>query len=138
MRKRQEFRDHHLHALVVQQFVAACRGEHGIDDQQRQIEFLDRRRHRLDDGRVAEHAGLHRVNLDVARHRLHLHRHEIGGEDERVDDAGRALRGNGSDRTRAVDAKCGERLEIRLNAGAAARVAAGNRERNACSVSLHL
>ena len=46
-------------------------------------------------------------------------------------DADRVLRGDGGDGARAVDAERGERLEVGLNAGAAARVAAGDRQRRA-------
>jgi hypothetical protein len=60
-----------------------------------------------------------------------LRDHQIGGEREYGRDADRILRGDRGDRARAVDAERRERLEVRLDAGAAARVAAGDGESGA-------
>ena len=75
-------------SVVVQQSRACRRREHWIDDDQRQLELPDRGGHRFDDRRVAEHAGLCRVDLDVAGDGFDLRRDEIGGERRGFDDAG--------------------------------------------------
>ena len=77
-RARQQLRAQHLHAVVVEQALAALRHHHRIDDHERQIQLLDRRRDGFDDRRVGEHAGLRGVNLDVAGDGFDLRRHEIG------------------------------------------------------------
>ena len=60
----------------------------------------------------------------VAGDRFDLRRHEIGRQRRDRLDASRALHGHRGDRAGAVDAERGERLQVGLDAGAAARVAA--------------
>ena len=67
-----------LHAVVVEQAVAALGDHHRIDDDERQLELLDRRGHRLDDRRVGQHAGLGGVDRDVAGDRFDLRGDEVG------------------------------------------------------------
>ena len=109
--------------------VAARRDHHRVEDHQRQIQLLDRRGNRFDDGRRREHADLGRVDADVAGDRFDLRGDEIGRQRRERRDAERVLSGDGGDGARAVDAERGEGLEIGLNAGASARIAAGDGQR---------
>ncbi len=108
-----------VHGLVVQQVIAALGHHHRVDDQVRQVERLNRGRHRLDDLRGRQHAGLDRVAAEVARDGLDLRGHEVVGQDVDAGDPDGVLgrdRGNGAG---AVHAVCRESLEIGLNPGAA-------------------
>ena len=64
-------------ASAGQQVVAALGHHHRVDDQVGQPQPGDRRRHRLDDCRRRQHAGLDGVAAEVADHGLDL------GDDER-------------------------------------------------------
>ena len=66
-------------------------------------------------------------------HRFDLRGHEIGRQRLERGHAERVLRRHRGDRARAVDAVRGERLEVGLDAGAAARIAAGNCQRRHAS-----
>ncbi len=80
----------------------------------------------VDRRRVGEHADLHRADIEIGEHRVDLRgdkvrRHIMDGEDalgvlrrQRGDDAG------------AIDAERGKGFQIRLDAGAAARIRAGD------------
>ena len=68
------------------------------------------------------------MQLDVAGDGLDLGRHDVGGDGRDRRDADRVLRGDGGDGARAVDAERRERLQVGLDARAAARIAAGNRQ----------
>ena len=50
--------------------VAALGHHHRIDDDQRDLEIVDRRGHGFDDGRVGEHARLRGMGADVCHHRF--------------------------------------------------------------------
>ena len=131
MRERQQFGTQHLHAVIVEQAISARRCEYRIDDDEGQFELFDRGGDGLDDRGVAEHARLCGVRLDVAGNGLNLRRHQIRRQRLRLDDPHRALRGDGGRHAEAVHAQRGERLQIGLQAGAAARVASRNRQRDA-------
>src|SRR6266851_3698567 len=123
-RERHQLHAQRLHAVGVQQPLPARRGEHGIHHDQRQLQFLDGCRHRFDDRGRGEHADLRRMESEIAGDRFDLGRHEVGRERRHGLDTFRALDGDGSDRARAVQTERRKRLEIGLNAGAAAGVAA--------------
>ena len=120
---------HRLHAILVEQPLAALGDHHRIDDDERQIQLRDRRGHRFDDRRGGQHAGLRRVDRNVAGDRLDLRRDEVGAQRSHRLDAQRVLHGDGGDRAGAVDAERGKRLQVGLDAGAAAGVAARNCQR---------
>jgi hypothetical protein len=112
--------------IRFEQPVPAFGDHHRIDHDMRQFERLDRRRHRFDDRGGREHPHLHGIGPDVSRDRLDLRDHEVCRQRLPGDDAQGVLRGDGGDRARAEDAERGKRLQVRLDAGAAARVAPGN------------
>src|SRR6267143_237016 len=125
-RTRNQLRAQRLHAVGVEQPLAARRDEHRVDHDNRQLQRLDRGRHRLDNGPRREHADLGGVDREVAGDRFDLCGHKIGRQRRhRLDPLG-ALHGDGRDRAGAVHAECRERLQVGLDAGAATRVAARN------------
>ena len=126
---RQQLRPEHLEPIVVQQASAAFRDHHRVDDHQRQVQFLDRRGNGFDDRRRREHADLGGVQGDVAGDRFDLRRDEVGRQRQHLDHADRVLRGDGGNRARPVDTQGRERLEVGLDPGAAAGVAAGDGQR---------
>ena len=85
-----------------------------------------------DDCGVCQHADLDGVGADVAEHRLDLLHHERRADGLPGQDAERVLRRNRGQRARAEDAVRGKRLEIRLDSGSAAGIAAGD-----CQCSTH-
>ena len=113
-----------------QQPIAALRDHHRIDDHERQLQRRDRGRDRLDDRGVREHAGLVGIDRDVAGDRFNLRgRPRLARQRERRLRRARVLRGHGRDRAGAVHAERGERLQVRLDARAAAGVAPRNCQR---------
>ena len=84
--------------------------------------------HRLDGGRVAQHAGLDGVRADIVQHDANL-----GGDDRRRDqvdglDAKRVLHGHRRDGAGRIAAEGGDRLDVGLRARAAAGIRAGDRQ----------
>ena len=84
--------------------------------------------HGLDRRRVAEHSDLHGVDPDVLRDRAHLGDDHLRRDCVDGGHADRVLRGDRGDRGHPVDAAGRERLQVGLDAGAAAGVRAGDRE----------
>ena len=114
------------HPILVEQPVAALRDHHGIDDDVRQIESRDRGGDRFDDRRGGEHADLRRRRRRCRRRPLRSapspdRRARLPAVTPSVFCAVTAVIAR-----RAEDAVRRERLEVGLDAGAAARVAAGN------------
>lgn len=122
----QELGADRLHRFGVQQAVSCFCHHHRIDDELRQLEALDRRGHRFDDGGICQHAGLDGVDADVFDDGLDLRGDQIGGERDPVDDAEGVLRRDRGNCAHAVHAMCGERFQIGLNASARTRVTAGD------------
>ena len=118
-----------VHRPLVQETRAAFRDHHRVEDDVRELVARDRIGDSQDDRRRREHADFGGVNLEVGRHGI-----DLRDDHRRVDlrdrgDAERVLRGDRGNRGTAVDAVRGERLEVGLDAGAAARVAAGDCQR---------
>ena len=139
---RHELGAHRAHRIAIEQRVAALGHHHRVDDEVGQLECGDGRRHRLDDCRRREHAGLRRVDRDVGGDGLDLRGHELGWQRVRCRHDACVLGGDGGDRADAVAAVRRKRLEIGLDAGAAAGVAAGDGQvrfamgaRQSCSVT---
>ena len=86
--------------------------------------------HRLDRRGAREHADLHRVDGEVGKHGVDLRGDEVRRHVVDAGDAQRVLRGQRGDHGGAVDAERREGLEVRLDAGAAAEVRAGNGDCN--------
>ena len=97
-----------------------CAGFHLLQPCDDRVDRIDAR----------DHADLHRLHVEVGEHRIDLRGDEIR---RRVVDAGhalRVLRGQRGDDGGTVDAERGERLQVGLDAGAAAGIRAGDGERD--------
>ena len=81
-------------------------------------------RDRLDQRAREEHPGLRRVDADVVEDRVELRAHELRRQLVDRGDADRVLRRQRDEHRRAVRAGGGERLQVGLDAGAAAGVGA--------------
>ncbi len=112
--------------ILVEQPIAALRDHHRIDDDVGKVELRDRGGDRFDDGRGGEHADLDGVGAEIGGDRFDLRRDEVGRQRLPGGHAERVLRRDRGDRRCAEDAVRGERLQVGLDAGAAARVAARN------------
>ena len=87
---------------------------------------IERRGNRVDRPGIGEHADLHRADVKVGEHRVHLRADEVRGHRMDAENARGVLRRKRGDDARAIDAERGKGLEVRLDAGAAARIRAGN------------
>ena len=85
---------------------------------------------RLDDRRVGQHADLHRADIEIGKHRVHLCGDEIRRHIVNAEHALGVLRGERGDDAGAIDAERREGFQIGLDAGAAARIRAGDGERD--------
>src|SRR3954469_3156188 len=130
--KPEQVRLHCRHRILLQQAVAPLGDHHRIDDEFGQLEPFDRRGDRLDDRRRGQHACLHRSRREIADDRFDLRDDQFGRDRFPRGHAQRVLRGDGGDGAGAVDAVRREGLEIRLDAGAASRVAARD-----CQCGMH-
>ncbi len=77
---------------------------------------------------VGQHPQLHRVDVEVVEAGIQLRAQELDGWHVHGDDAAGVLRGQCSNRGKAMHAVCGEGLEVSLDAGATAGVGAGDGE----------
>ena len=128
-RERYELTDQGHDSVRVEQLAAGARGEHRVEhDRYTGQARTECRSDRLDRCRRCQHADLDRINPDVVDHCLDLRAHDRGRNDVNRTDPARVLRGHGRDRDRAVHAAARERLEVGLDAGAAAGVGTGDRE----------
>jgi len=111
-----------------EQRVVALGDHHGVQHDVRGAVPPQRVGDGAHDLRIGEHADLHGVDADVVEDGVELRAHErgVGRVDRR--DAARVLRRERRDHARAVCAERGERLQVGLDARAAARVGAGDRE----------
>ena len=115
----------------VEQARARLGDHHRIDDDGGAgRELIQRAGDRERDGRGAEHPDLDRVDADVGEHRTHLREHDLRRDGMNRGDANGVLGGDRGDRARTVHAAARERLQIGLDAGTAAGVRAGDRERD--------
>src|SRR2546423_5933297 len=85
-------------------------------------------RHGLDQRAREEHPGLRGIDADVVEHRVELLADEGGWQLLDGRDSDRVLRRQRDEHGRAVAAGGRERLQVGLDAGAAARVRGGDRQ----------
>ena len=98
-----------------------------IDDQRHgRRQLLDRIAGDFDDAVIQKHAGLDAIGADIAEHALDLAFHEIRRHGQDALNADGVLRGERGDRRRRIGAERRHRFDIRLDAGAAARIRAGD------------
>ncbi len=76
---------------------------------------------RFDDRPVLQHAGLDGIDADIVEDSAHLALDDIRRHIVNARDAEGVLDGDGGDGRRGVSAERGDRLDIRLDAGAAAQ-----------------
>jgi hypothetical protein len=74
----------------------------------------------------SDHADLDRIGADIGKHHVDLLQHHVGRNGMYRLDAERVLGRDGGDRRHRVAAKHRHRLDVGLDAGAAAAVGAGN------------
>ena len=128
-RQRQQLVDDRLARLVVEQHGARLGDHHRVDHDRRvPLDELERVADGADRLRGPQHPDLDGVDADVVRHGPdlrddHLRRHGV----DRLDTDG-ALRRERRDRRHPVHAAAGERLQVGLDAGAAAGVGPGDRQ----------
>ena len=76
-----------------------------------------------DDGinsrKLCHHPDFNGLHVEIAENRVNLRGHEIGGRQMNTGHAARVLRGEGRNDGGAVDTERSERLQVRLDAGAA-------------------
>ena len=65
VRAADQFGLHRHESFVIEQWFAAGRDDHGIDDEERNFQIFDCGSNRLDDRRIGEHAGLGSVYANV-------------------------------------------------------------------------
>ncbi len=126
-RERKQTPYERVHGVVLEQLCARRRNQHRVDDQRRGMsseEACDG----LDHAPRAEHPGLRRVDSDVRVDRLELRDDKGCGHFVHGRHTGRVLRRQRDDRRHAVRACGGERLQVGLDAGAAAGVGGRDRE----------
>ena len=116
------------HRVVTQQPVSALGHHHRVHHQGSKPVLLDRPRHQLDDLPAAQHPGLRGGGPEVGDDVVDLGADDVQRELGVVAHAHGALGGHGGDRAGPVHAQGGERLEVGLDARAAARVRAGDGE----------
>ncbi len=108
-------------ACGIDQPGAAFGRHHRIDDERdRRRPLAQHRGQRLDHRGIMQHAGLDRIGADVVEHDLDLLADEIGRDRQDAKDALGILRGQRGDRRRRVGVEHRHRLDVGLNAGAAA------------------
>ena len=127
---RQDPLDQRLLRLRLQQDRAALRHHHGIDHHWGIADQVERLGHGLDGGLVEEHPDLDRVDAHVGRHGPHLVEDELARQRLDRDHLVCVLGGERDDRRGAVDPAAGERLQVRLDPGAAAGIRGRDRHRD--------
>src|SRR5690606_38201520 len=75
-----------------------------------------------------QHADLERIHADVAEHRLDLRLEKVHRYRMNAGDASGVLRGQCGNRRHGITAKCGNGLDVGLDAGTATAVGTGDRE----------
>ncbi len=113
---------------LVSQSRTTGRDHDGIEHDRHARHRLESRRHGVGSFGRADHADLHGVHADIGDDRVDLGDHHVGRNGVNALHAEGILRGDGRDRGHRVAAEHGDRLDIRLDARAAARIGAGDDE----------
>jgi hypothetical protein len=125
-REGEEPRDERPDRVVLEQLRARARDHHRVDDERHRV-LLEVVGHGLDQPTREQHPGLRRVDAEIREHCLELVDDELRRQlVDRLHPDG-VLRGERDQDRHAVHARAGERLQVGLNPGAAARV--GGRDR---------
>jgi len=103
-------------------------GDHHRVDDEGEVLGIETLRDGPDDLAGVEHPRLRRAHVEVLEDRVELAADSGGGQRVDAADAARVLCGGAGEDGAAVDADGGEGLQVGLDAGAAAGVAAGDRE----------
>ena len=126
---RDQFRPDGADGALIDETIPGGGHHHGIDDARgkrrlRVKGFGDR----LDELRRAEHAGLDRVGADIGEGDLDLAKYSVERDRPDTVDAFCVLHGDRSDGGHRMTAEHGDGLDVRLDAGAAAGIGAGDDE----------
>ena len=108
-----------LDRVVLEQLRARARDHHRVDDERHRV-LLEVVRDRLDQPPREEHPGLRGVDADVREHRVELRDDELRRQLVDRRHRGRVLRRERDEHRHPVRAGGGERLQVGLDAGAAA------------------
>ncbi len=108
--------------IAVEQAIARRRDHHGVEHVVGEPPPGNAVGHGLDDGSRAEHARFHRDRREVVGERLELAGDELDRDRLPRPNPDRVLGRHGGDHARAEHAELVERLQVGLDAGAAARV----------------
>jgi hypothetical protein len=126
----QKLVDQRVDGRILEQLEARLRDHDRVHDEREQVVGRHAVGYRFDDLRSREHARLGRLHVHVLGHGVNLRGHERGRQVVGLRHFFGVLGRYGGEGGGAEDAVGLHRLEVGLNAGAAARVAAGNGESN--------
>ncbi len=112
------------HGGVVGKVRAACCDHDRIEDHRYAVQLLQPVGDDVGREGAADHADLDRVHTKVVDHRINLRQHRLGRHRMHGRHANRVLGRDGGDRRHRMAAKHGHRLDVGLNARAAAAVGA--------------
>ena len=129
-RARDELAAHHLEHVAAQQAVAGRRGRHRVEHDVVGAVTREPRRHRLNGRRTEQHADLHRIDREIGKDGVDLGADETGRHVVDRVHALRILRGERGDDACPIHPERGEGLQVRLDAGAAARIRTGDGDGN--------
>ena len=119
----QQVPDQHGDGILGEQAVEALGDHHGVDDQRAGAAIPEHAGDRLDDLGRAQHPGLDGARADVLEHGHDLRHDHRGRHHGDVTHPRGVLGGDGGQGAGAEYAQRGERLQVGLDAGAAAGVA---------------
>lgn len=127
-REREQVRDERLDGVVLHQGGAGRRDHDGVDDHVRRLVISEPVRDDADELAGGNHADFDGVGPNVLKDRVDLLLQKLGRRLLDSPNAGRVLRRQRRDCAHAVDAVHRHRLQVRLNPGASAAVAARDRQ----------
>src|SRR5215467_8383085 len=113
---------HRLYGVRSQQTVARCRNHHRIKNDVSWAVAVKALCHRFDGLSPRQHSDLHRVDVKVGKNSVDLRSNKIGWYIVNRGNALRILCRQRRNNRRAIDSESAERLQVGLNAGAAAGI----------------
>ena len=120
-RQRNEFGAQRVDGFRREQPIARGCDHHGIEHDMLRRPARQPGDDGIDDRRLRHHADLDRADVEIGKHRIDLRGDEFGRHLMNAADACGVLRRQRRDHGSAVDAERGKRLQVGLDAGAAAR-----------------